>query len=126
MSLWHGKHIGQRLIEAGLCSTYTRDVQLHIPIDGPFFMRCDVFLDTEGLRTLAAAVMDEDRHERARRLIEAGVCPPFARNVEMHAPRDGALFIRYERLLDTEALRTLAGVLAAVADEGDRRKRPTT
>jgi hypothetical protein len=48
-------------------------------------------------------------------LMAEGLCPPNARNVELHIPADGGIELRYDVLVDTADLDKLARALAALA-----------
>lgn len=53
----------------------------------------------------------------ARALTDRGLVPPECRLLEVQVEVDGALAIRYERLVTAEELRLFADALKEVADE---------
>jgi hypothetical protein len=54
-------------------------------------------------------------------LIEAGIVPTNARLLELVVPADGAIILRYEVFLDTDAMGTFGRVLQQLAAD---RKEP--
>ena len=44
----HGRGLGKLLVEEGVVPEGCSNVELHIPAEGAAFVRCDVWLDTEG------------------------------------------------------------------------------
>lgn len=49
-----------------------------------------------------------------QKLIDEGVCPPNARNVEFHVPADGAVFVRFDVLIDSTDIPKIQRALEAI------------
>lgn len=56
MSFYHGKWLLKALVDEGLCPPKTRSAEMHVPVDGPVFIRLEALVDTVAVLKLMRAM----------------------------------------------------------------------
>ncbi len=71
MAIYSGNGIGKFLVEEGAAPKYSRNVELHIPMEGAAFLRYEVLVTDQDTRKIQKAL--EKLHEEDKQRADAQV-----------------------------------------------------